>query len=438
MPLGEGQLDMDTPQPSPADSTSGDTPLQAYIKVIADVPGPNGESGERPQDPANGNGTVPVPPQPSPSTAGGDGGSVSESVGRLSCYEFHYFDLICGSTRVPAFFGGYWKGGTIGPFDCPDSGGNHNITPTMGMGNGTSGCQSIFVSPSGPACVPQCDAASGTGGTPPGPQPSPQSPVGGGQGGSGSGGSDGGSGGGSGSSGGSGGSGSGSGAGGGSGSGGSGGAGSGTGSPEISDLPTNTGPNNIQVQVRLGNGQMIGGVVAPGEHGRLVGTANGGVIVGKVSNGAFKPWGMYEPGGLDTSGGQVVGPSNRPTLVGRVSTGGISTGISQGALPPITVIVQRPLDPGGLDQDPEYFPVPRPPLQGRIIEDEFPDDPSPGIPINDPRPPRRKRRCSQGQDDSLNSDGSSSGSSVNVTNQIAQVVIVQDDSSQSYVKITGD
>ena len=128
-------------------------PLQGYISER--VLGPGGEGGEAPQDPVNGDGTLQVPPQPSPAGGGGQG-QARENVGRISCYEFHSIDLICGGSRYPSFFPGYWYGGSIGNFDCPDSG-NSGVPGSMGPGiPGNSDCKSTYSGPGGAKCVPTC------------------------------------------------------------------------------------------------------------------------------------------------------------------------------------------------------------------------------------------------------------------------------------------
>lgn len=442
--LGEPQLDYDFPMP-PA-------PLQGYVNF--EVPADGG--GEAPQDPQNGTGTVPVPPQPSPA-GGGGGGTPSESVGQISCYEFHYIDLICNGSRIPAFFGGYWYGGSIGQFDCPDSG---NAGTPGGKGPGVPGvanCSSTYSGPNGASCVPNCSGSDGAAGngTPPGPiqPPVPPPPAGGGGSGPGSpspnnspGGSsppnDEPS------------SGSGTGGGGAGGTisggifvgGGGGGAGGGRGigdgtgreptGPGIMDYPPNTGSGKRQFTVQLTDGQLATAVLDTGESIRLITNADGSIIVAKISKDAngktiqieiarLRP---REPAGLDTSGGGGLQTG--------ISGGGITTGISGGGITTgITHIEDKPLGTGELDEDPpRYYPTPQPPLIGIV---HFPEDDEPLPPRNDPRPrPKPKKRKEEDDSPSPPPPPPPPPPGGGVNANATQVVIVQDDCSQSFVRIT--
>jgi hypothetical protein len=141
--------------------------LSAGISLRVDVPGPEG-GGTAPQDPKNGTGIVNLPLQPSPARSGtGGGGSgsspgtASEWVAKIACYDFHYIDMICGGIRYTAFFGGY----RIGHGICPSSG--HLGAPgTIGPGNGSPSCASIYAGPGGPKCLPSSISGCGSAGQP--------------------------------------------------------------------------------------------------------------------------------------------------------------------------------------------------------------------------------------------------------------------------------
>ena len=122
---------------------------------------------------------TPIPPSRDPEVP-----SVGETVTGIACYEFHYFDLICGDFKATAFFGGYWKGGTILDNDCPDGpdGTNQNIQAKVIAGNGTDDCYSIYVGPQGSKCIKKNSASTTCPGTtkpstPPGVNTTPQ-PIG--------------------------------------------------------------------------------------------------------------------------------------------------------------------------------------------------------------------------------------------------------------------
>jgi hypothetical protein len=151
--VGSDDVSLDAPAEKVQEGTSD--PTSSFINDLSDKPGPNGDQGPIPQDPKNGNGKRTLSTQPSPARAGtksggGSNGSVSEWTAKIACYDFHYIDLICGGMRYPAFFGGY----RIGHGICPSSG--HLGSPgTIGPGNGSPSCASIYAGPGGPKCLPK-------------------------------------------------------------------------------------------------------------------------------------------------------------------------------------------------------------------------------------------------------------------------------------------
>lgn len=431
--LGEPQLDVDPILQPPA-------PLQGYVSET--VPGPGGEAGEAPQDPANGDGTIQVPAQPSPA-GGGTQGYARESVGTISCYEFHTIDLICGNTKATAFFGGYWYGGSIGQFDCPDSG-NSGVPGGMGPGiPGQSNCQSTYAGPAGVSCVPTCNDGNGGSGSsdvPTGPvQPPIAPPQAGGGGGdaspnNGPGGSatpnDEPS--------------SGFGTSAGSGPGGSiaggifvGAGGGGAGGPELMDYPPNNGTGRRAFSVELSDGQGATAQLDPGDFVRVIRNSDGTIIVGKVTRQGGKtffieiqriqPSGQLKDGTLDLSEQNKVLQAGITQLQAGITQlqGKVTQLTAQ-----ITKISEKPLGDGELERE-KFYPTPFPPLVGRVVTDD--EEPEP--PRNDPRPKKKKKNRSQ-EDSQSKPNSSNPSPSGGSSGSATQLVIVQDDSSQSFVRIT--
>lgn len=181
-PSAKGGLDLPPQNGIWDDSEQSAKPtLQAFLEQIMTLPGPNGEGGYVAQDPKNGDGTVLVAQI---SQTNGQGqtvadcrgrpqpGRVRETVNRLVCYEFHYFDLVCGTSVAPAFFGGYWIGHHWelfpglpgGEGDCPSSDCySSNFTPMVISkppnypALSPSLCAGVFVGPCRTNCIPECE-----------------------------------------------------------------------------------------------------------------------------------------------------------------------------------------------------------------------------------------------------------------------------------------
>lgn len=404
-------------------------PLQGYVKET--VLGPGGEGGEAPQDPINGDGTIQVQPQPSPSQ-GSISGSAKENVGRLSCYEFHYIDLVCGTHRSPSFFGGYWYGGNIGQFDCPDSG-NSSIPGSLGPGiPGNSSCASTYAGPNGVKCAPTCSEGAGSD-IPAGPvteQPPP--PTGGGGDGGATGGTNNSPGGsatpndnpssGSGTS-------AGSGAGGSISGGIFVGGGGGSGGPGIMDYPPNNGNGTRQFTIEVSDGQAASATLKEGEFVRVIRNSDGTIIVGKVVKQGSKTFFVeiqrIQPAS-QLGEGQLQLNQQTKVLQGQITQlqGQVTQLVAQ-----ISKISEKPLGDGVLQKE-RFYPTPPTTLITKITKVD-PEEPEP--PRNDPRP--RKKKKNRSEDDSKSKPSPPSPSSGQSGTTI-QVVIVQDDSSQSFVRVT--
>ena len=128
-----------------------------FVDAIKSVPGPE-SGGKFLSDPKNAS-VVVHQPVSNPIFIDDNVPGVSETIVKLSCYEFHYYDLVCGSTKVTGFYGGYWEGGIIKLINekCSDGpeGSNTNIQAKVIPGNGTDDCYSILVTKKGSACIPK-------------------------------------------------------------------------------------------------------------------------------------------------------------------------------------------------------------------------------------------------------------------------------------------
>ncbi len=143
--------------PPAPDSTPEIKPLtDTFERTASQRPGPNGEGGVAPQDPIiDAFAKIVIPSQPS---IGSLGGRVTERVGNLSCYEFHYYDLTCGGTTIkfaggPGWFRGTNKGSN---FPCADDTNVNAIHPTLIPGSGDAGSFAVLTSPAGPSAIPDC------------------------------------------------------------------------------------------------------------------------------------------------------------------------------------------------------------------------------------------------------------------------------------------
>ncbi len=168
---GLGDFSPAGPAPGPGDESWGgyvpDDPsaaTPASIKPLVDTfesiaavrPGPDGKGGLVPEDPIFSlNASYNAPDQPSPTTLSA---GVTERVGQLACYQFHYFDLVCGGVTTEFAGGvGYFIGTNKGSnFPCADDTNVGVIHPGAIPGTGDAGCYSVFTSPGGPSCNPEC------------------------------------------------------------------------------------------------------------------------------------------------------------------------------------------------------------------------------------------------------------------------------------------
>lgn len=119
-------------------STTDNSSAQSFINKLANSPGMDGQGATTNRDPQNGPGLFTLPPMSGPVDIGLNistpcGMSVQERVATLSCYEYHYFDLVCNGQVFPYFFPGYWIGHDLGviaghDYVCQSGPGNIDTT----------------------------------------------------------------------------------------------------------------------------------------------------------------------------------------------------------------------------------------------------------------------------------------------------------------------
>ena len=434
--LGDLQLDIDPALAELAEPA----PLQGFVR--ADIPGPGGEGGTAPQDPQNGDGIIEVPMQPNPAVGGGSKGKVAERVTKIACQEIHYVDLICGGERLNFYFPSYQvpKGSVVvqGEEQCPGTtSSNLSVPSSIGPGvPGSSGCGSVYSGPGGTKCMPACDedvdpdafddsdiptgpledpielpgsASSGGGDATPNNGPGGAAPLldeipplGAGTSNN-------------------------------SGAGGTifggifSGGGSFSGGPGIMDFPANNGDYKREFEIQISDGQGANAQLDPGEFVRVIQNADGTMIVGKISRQGGKTFFVEIQRIQPARSGQNLLFANAQNQVLQAQITQLQAQISK--------ITEKPLSGNDLKLEaPVNYPVPSPTLPAYadvVYDDEIPEPPR-----NDPRPrPKKKNRNEKldpVEDPPTKKPGSAPGTNGNTT----QLVIVQDDSSQSFVRIT--
>lgn len=404
--------------------------LQGYVN--ATVPGPGGEAGEALQDPINGDATIIVPGQAN-AAGGGSAGNVATKSFRISCYEFTHYDLICGSTRYNYFFGGNFRA-VRGP--CVHEGAD-GPTGAMGPGMNNTNCASVYTGPTGVHCVPTCEGggSSGSKPIPTGPVSSPiPAPTAGAQGGNPNPNNS---------------------------AGGSApltdeplldtgisntngvpggsntktlkgkvavfGGGGGGGGPALMDYPSNNTTVKRKFTIKVSDGQSATAELDSGDFVRVITNPDGTVIVGKVTKfqgkTTFIEIQRILPGGTPELEKQLN------TLSGQVTQ--LQAGITQ-LQAQISEISESPSNTGDPElEDTIYYPVPNQTFPAEISKEQDPEIPPP--PRNDPRP--RKKPKDRDPQSSSSTSTPASGGSGGVSGTATQVVIIQDDSSQSFVRI---